>query len=92
LPTGSSQTYVRQHVTPDQLTLHADRGTAMTSRAVALLLADLGVTKTHPRPHVSDDNPLASELQDAEVQVDFPERFGELEDARACRARFFELV
>ena len=48
-----------QNIEPHQLTLHADRGSAMTSKPVALLLADLGVTKTHSRPHVSNDNPYS---------------------------------
>src|SRR5438046_10237636 len=47
----------KQRIQPDELTLHADRGTSMRSRPVALLLADLGVTKTHSRPQLSDDNP-----------------------------------
>jgi putative transposase len=86
-----SQTYARQHITPGQLTLHADRGTAMTSKAVALLLADLGVTKTHSRPYVSDDNPFSeSNFKTLKYRPDFPERFGELEDARAFCARFFD--
>jgi putative transposase len=49
----------KQHIQPAQLTLHADRGTSMRSEPVALLLADPGVTKTHIRPHVSDDNPYS---------------------------------
>lgn len=86
-----SQTYARQDITPGQLTLHADRGTAMTSKAVALLLADLGVTKTHSRPYVSDDNPFSeSNFKTLKYRPDFPERFGELEDARAFCARFFD--
>jgi transposase InsO family protein len=48
----------KQKIVPGQLTIHADRGSSMTSKSVALLLADLGVIKTHSRPHVSDDNPL----------------------------------
>jgi hypothetical protein len=52
----------KQRIQPDQLTLHADRGTSMRSKSVALLLADLGVTKTHSRPHVSDDNPYSETL------------------------------
>ena len=51
-----AETCHRQDVEPSQLTLHADRGTSMKSKPVALLLADLGVTKSHSRPHVSDDN------------------------------------
>ena len=49
----------RHGIGPDQLTLHADRGTSMTSKTVAQLLEDLGVTRTHSRPHVSDDNPTS---------------------------------
>jgi len=51
-----AETCARQGIDPGQLTIHADRGSAMTSKPVALLLADLGVTKTHGRPHVSNDN------------------------------------
>ena len=52
-----ADTCQKQLILPGQLNLHADRGTSMTSKPVAFLLADLGVTKTHSRPHVSDDNP-----------------------------------
>ena len=64
---------------------HADRGSSMKSRPVALLLADLGVTKTHSRPHVSDDNPFSEALKTLKYRPDFPERFGSIEDARAHR-------
>ena len=53
------ETYRRHGITSDQLTLHADRGSPITSKPVALLLADLSVTKSHSRPHVSDDNPFS---------------------------------
>src|SRR6202162_6607644 len=53
------ETCARQGIDRGQLTIHADRGSAMTSKPVALLLADLGVTKTHGRPHVSNDNPFS---------------------------------
>ena len=53
-----ADTCAKQEIEPGQLTVHADRGTAMTSKPVALLLADLGVTKTHSRPYVSNDNPF----------------------------------
>ena len=52
-------TCVRQGIQPGQLTIHADRGSSMSSKPVALLMADLGVTKTHSRPHVSNDNPYS---------------------------------
>jgi putative transposase len=47
----------KEGITRGQLTLHADRGTSMRSKPVAMLLADLGVTKSHSRPRVSDENP-----------------------------------
>lgn len=56
------QTCAKQDIGRDQLTIHADRGSSMTSKPVAFLLADLGVTQSHSRPHVSNDN-LFSEAQ-----------------------------
>jgi len=80
----------KQNVSPGQLTLHADRGTSMTSKPVALLLADLGVTKTHSRPHVSDDNPYSeSQFKTLKYRPEFPDRFGSLQDARAFCQPFF---
>jgi hypothetical protein len=67
-----------------------DRGTSMTSKPVALMLADLGVTKTHSRPHVSDDNPYSeSQFKTLKYRPEFPDRFGSIEDARAFCQRFF---
>jgi putative transposase len=54
-----ADTIGHQGVDAGQLTIHADRGTSMTSKPVAMLLADLGVTKSHARPHVPDDNPYS---------------------------------
>lgn len=80
----------RQAIGREQLTLHADRGSSMTSKPVALLLADLGVTKTHSRPHVSNDNPYSeAQFKTMKYRPDFPERFGSIEDARAHAADFF---
>jgi putative transposase len=80
----------RQGVEPGQLTVHADRGAAMTSKPVALLLADLGVTKSHSRPHVSNDNPYSeSQFKTLKYRPDFPERFGAIEDARGFCGDFF---
>ena len=80
----------RQGICRDQLTLHADRGSSMTSKPVALLLADLGITKTHSRPHVSNDNPYSeAQFKTLKYRPDFPERFGSLEDARAHSTDFF---
>jgi putative transposase len=62
----------------------------MTSKPVALLLADLGITKTHSRPSVSNDNPYSeAQFKTLKYRPDFPERFGSLEDARAFHADFF---
>ena len=81
----------RKFAIPDgQLTIHADRGSSMTSKPVALLLADLGVTKTHSRPHVSDDNPFSeSQFRTLKYRPEFPDRFGSIQDARAFCQRFF---
>lgn len=77
-------------IKPGQLVLHADRGAAMNSKSVAQLLADMGVTKTHSRPHTSNDNPYSeAQFKTLKYCPDFPERFGSLEDARAfCRSFF----
>jgi putative transposase len=85
-----SATCARQGIGRQQLTIHADRGSAMTSKPVALLLADLGVTKTHSRPHVSDDNPFSeAQFKTLKYRPDFPERFGAIQDARAHCHSFF---
>ena len=74
----------------DRLTLHADRGSSMKSKPVALLLADLGVTKTHSRPHISDDNPYSeAQFKTLKYRPDFPKRFGCIEDARGFCQNFF---
>ena len=54
-----SESCLKQNIEADQLTIHADRGSSMRSKSVALLLADLGITKTHSRPYVSNDNPYS---------------------------------
>ncbi len=80
----------RQRIAPGQLTVHADRGAAMTSKPVALLLADLGVTKSHSRPHVSNDNPFSeSQFKTLKYRPDFPDRFGSLEHGRSFCGDFF---
>src|SRR5881296_3625277 len=80
----------RQRIQPGQLTVHADRGAAMISKPVALLLADLGVTKSHSRPHVSNDNPFSeSQFKTLKYRPDFPERFGSLEHGRSFGSDFF---
>lgn len=85
-----AETCRRQGIAKGQLTLHADRGSSMTSKPVAFLLADMGVTKTHSRPHVSDDNPFSeANFKTLKYRPDFPDRFGEIEDARAHCRDFF---
>ena len=85
-----AETCERQGIGPGQLTIHADRGPSMKSKAVAFLLADLGITKTHSRPHVSDDNPYSeSHFKTLKYRPDFPERFGCAEDARGFSEDFF---
>jgi putative transposase len=80
----------KQHIPPGQLTLHADRGTSMSSKPVAFLLADLGVTKTHSRPHVSNDNPYSeSQFRTLKYRPEFPDRFGCIQDSRAFCQGFF---
>jgi putative transposase len=72
----------KQQVDRGQLTLHADRGSSMASKPVAFLLADLGVTKSHSRPHCSNDNPFSeAQFKTLKYRPDFPERFGSIEDA-----------
>jgi putative transposase len=72
------------------LTIHADRGSSMTSKPVALLLTDLGVLKTHSRPHVSNDNPYSeSQFRTLKYRPGFPARFGSIQDARAFCRDFF---
>src|ERR1017187_10238022 len=80
----------KQNIQPGQLTLHADRGSSMSSKPVAFLLVDLGVTKTHSRPHVSDDNPFSeSHFKTLKYRTEFPDRFGSLQHARSFCQEFF---
>src|SRR5207253_2400433 len=84
------ETCGRQGIDRGQLTIRADRGPAMTSKPVALLLADLGVTKTHARPHVSHDNPFSqAQFKTLKYRPAFPARFGSIQDARAPCHVFF---
>lgn len=86
-----AETCRKQAITGEQLTLHADRGSSMRSKAVAMLLSDLGVTKTHSRPHVSNDNPFSeSQFKTLKYRPEFPARFGSIQDARAFCVDFFQ--
>src|SRR5271166_1836776 len=81
----------KHNVPPGQLTLHADRGGPMKAKATAFLLADLGVTRSHNRPHTSNDNPFSeSHFKTLKYQPRFPRRFGCIEDARSFCRQFFD--
>ena len=85
-----AQTCERQGIAQDQLTIHADRGAAMIAKSVALLLADLGIVKTHSRPHVSNDNPFSeSQFKTLKYHPEFPDQFGSLPDTRSFLGDFF---
>ena len=86
----SGQALAQQKIGPGRLTVHADRGSSMTSKPVAFLLADLGVTRTHNRPYTSTDNPYSeAHFKTLKYRPAFPARFGSIEEARAfCRAFF----
>ncbi|XNS25267.1 IS3 family transposase [Citricoccus nitrophenolicus] len=85
-----AETIAKQGVDRDQLTIHADNGSSMASKPVAFLLADLGVTKSHSRPHVSNDNPYSeAQFKTLKYRPEFPAQFGSLEQARAFCAEFY---
>ena len=80
----------KQRITPDQLTIHADRGPSMTSKTVAVLMSELGVGKSHSRPYTSNDNPFSeAQFKTLKYHSSFPERFGSLQDARVHLGNFF---
>ena len=83
-------TLTKHAVPPGQLTLHADRGGPMKAKTTALMLADLGVTRSHSRPHTSNDNPFSeAHFKTLKYQPEFPKRFGCVEDAKDFCRRFF---
>jgi putative transposase len=85
-----ADTLATEGIQPGRLSVHADRGTSMTSKPVALLLADLGVTRSHSRPKVADDNPYSeSQFKTLKHAPAFPGSFASLADARAFCAEFF---
>ena len=84
------QSYQNQEVNPEMLTLHSDRGAPMTAKSLALLLSDLGVTKSHARPHVPNDNPYSeAQFKTMKYRPDYPDRFGAIQDARVWARSFF---
>jgi putative transposase len=85
-----AETCAKQGVQREQLTIHADNGSAMIAKSVAVLMADLGVVKSHSRPHVSNDNPFSeAQFKTLKYRPDYPNRFGSLVDARGWARRFF---
>ena len=84
------ETCQKQGIQPGQLIIHADRGSSMRSKMVAHLLSDLGITKTHSRPHVSNDNPYSeAQFKTLKYCPQFPERFGSIQHSRCfCRGFF----
>jgi putative transposase len=76
------ETVRKEGILRDQLTIHSDRGPSMRSQTVAQLLATLGITKSHSRPHVSDDNPFSeSQFKTLKYRPEFPDRFASFEHA-----------
>lgn len=85
------ETIGKHHIPAGQLKIHADRGKVMTSKPLAFLMADLGVTKTHSRPYVSNDNPYSeSQFRTLKYRPGFPDRFGCIQDSRAFCLEFFQ--
>jgi len=81
----------KHQVPAGQLTIHADRGRVMKSKPIAFLMADLGVTKSHSRPYVSNDNPYSeSQFRTMKYRPEFPDRFGCIQDSRAFCQQFFK--
>ncbi len=86
-----AESIAKQGVDRDTLTIHADNGSSMASKPVAFLLADLGVTKSHSRPHTSNDNPFSeAAFKTLKYRPEFPDQFGSIEHARAFCRRFFD--
>jgi putative transposase len=84
------QSCEKQGIQSSQLSIHSDRGPSMTSKTVAFLLADLGITKSLSRPYVSNDNPFSeAHFKTLKYRPDFPERFGCFEDSRSFCQNFF---
>ncbi len=84
------ETCLKQEIVPGTLTLHSDRGGSMTAKLVAHLLADLGITRSLGRPHVSNDNPYSeSAFKTLKYRPEIPQRFYSLAEAEAIFAPLF---
>ena len=85
-----AETARKQGIQPEQLTLHADNGSPMKGKPLAQLLLDLGITKSHSRPHTSDDNPFSeAQFKTMKYRPDYPDRFASIDDARTWARAFF---
>ena len=85
-----AESCARQNIQPQQLTIHADRGATMVAKPLAALLADLGVSESHSRPHVSNDNPFSeAQFKTMKYQPTYPKRFGSQADAHSWAQTFF---
>ncbi len=85
-----AETCAKQGVPRAQLTIHADNGSPMIAKSVASLLADLGVAKSHSRPHVANDNPYSeAQFKTLKYRPDYPDRHASSADARQWARSFF---
>jgi putative transposase len=83
-------TALKQDIQPDQLTLHADNGAPMRGKPLSQLLVDLGISKSHNRPHTSDDNPFSeAHFKTMKYRPDYPDRFASLAEAQEWVRHFF---
>jgi putative transposase len=86
-----NQAVEQQRIDRDQLIVHADRGSSMTSKPVAFLLSDLGITRSHSRPYTSTDNPYSeAQFKTLKYRPAFPARFDSIEHARGFCREFFD--
>jgi putative transposase len=85
-----AQSCEKQNIAAGQLTIHADRGAPMIAKTTAQLLADLGVSESHSRPHVSDDNPFSeSQFKTLKYRPEYPDRFGSQQHALEVNRSLF---
>ena len=85
-----AQSYAKYNILPGQLKIHSDNGGPMTARTMSQLMADLAVTESHSRPHVSDDNPYSeAQFKTMKYRPDYPNRFAGIIEAQTWARRFF---
>ncbi len=85
-----AETGCKQGISPEQLTLHADNGAPMIGKPLSQLLDDLSITKSHSRPHTSDDNPFSeAQFKTMKYRPDYPNRFASMNDAQQWARQFF---